>query len=324
MLRKEPDLPGVGRTQAHQHVPRPDGPAGAGRRPWPVRTSRAPGRSAGPRRPSGRAPGGASRTPGMGPVDDERAEALQAGAVAGIDELVVVLHPHILPERRATTGRRRQRCRAVARGLNTPSASGMRQLPDGEQTAACDAVRATGSFRPRRSAGGPGWHVRRDGRAKGMDGRQRRGSVSTSQRRIRRGAGALFGAALLAALLPGAVAADRVTRLRRPLGERLVRGAHRWRQRVRVREHEHGIRERRQHRRVPRPGRPVRGAGHVHGRHELRSTSVEGASLVVTADIPITGADESDLGTGTLTFSLTPRGPVEPFTEPGFRAITSR
>ena len=45
---------------------------------------------------------------------------------------------------------------------------------------------------------------------------------------------------------------------------------------------------------------------------------VEGSTLTVTADMPITGADGSDLGTGTVTISLTPEGPPEAFTEPGF------
>ena len=34
--------------------------------------------------------------------------------------------------------------------------------------------------------------------------------------------------------------------------------------------------------------------------------------------MPITGADGGDLGTGTVAFSLTPEGPPEAFTEPGF------
>ena len=133
-----------------------------------------------------------------------------------------------------------------------------------------------------------------------MDGRQGQGSVSTSQRRIRRGAGALFGAALLAALLPGAVAADRVTRFDdhsvNAACEGPIDGGQAFAYANTSSRFESGasidvfldpaipFEE-------PATYTGVTGAVDV----------VEGSTLTITADMAITGADGGDLGTGTVT-----------------------
>jgi hypothetical protein len=150
-----------------------------------------------------------------------------------------------------------------------------------------------------------------------MDGRPQATSTGGTVRGTRRGMVAIIGALLLVGILPGAVSADRVTRFHdhtvNAYCEGPIDGGNAYAFAGTSLEYGDGAN-------IDvflDPAIPYEEPATYSGATGT-VTVVEGGSLLVSADMPVTAADGSDLGPGTLAFDLAADGPPEAFTEAGF------